>query len=432
MELNKTVPTRVCNKVSAQYKQAPLSPRHGTDVIIALLKLPKIKGAIAYLVGNGTDVARFITGDGGEKKKGTVGPMFQVLEDLWSSSGTNKAYSIQNAKKCVTIIRYFIKTCQYVLLMVNLSLWLSILLCIVNMVLFLKNLYWTGNRQLEAIIRHFDPVEGYNKALAGNTLSIEDVSLIRGRYFSKRQMRFLAYDYNHTGTDHAQNIRYYLGNILRYRRLHLTTGFIGMYPFALLFSLASVAFLLSVVSIILFAPIAVVITVPLDYYQIFGKQILKVAPVLFVLGFVFVMKYFSAKHIGVLKASHAGPKHTVAFAYYDGLMTIFQALVGFVPASLRILGVLLLGISKVARPDYRLAPYLLDGVHNSYLGILEEMRMRAEFRVRRRSMCKRRNSQSRDWSANPIGSCRRSELEESVQFSVELPEKKEATNSSSD
>ena len=421
--LNKTVPTYVCNIVSTKYKQAPLSLRHGTDVIIALLKMPKIKGAIASIVGDGTDVARFITGDG-SLKKGTVGPMFQLLEDFWSSSGTNKAYSIQNANDCVFVIRVFIQTCQYVLLMTNLSLWSSILLCIVNMVLFLKSLYWTGSRQLEAIIRHFDPVEGYNKALAGNTLNMVDVSLIRGRYFSKRQMRFLAYDHRHTETDHAQNIRYYLGNILRYRRLHLTTGFIGMYPFVLVFSLVLVASSLSVVSIVLFSPIAVVITAPQHYFQIFGKKILEFVPVLAVVFFVGVMKYFSAKCIGVLKASHAGPKHTVAFAYYDGLLTIFQALVGFVPAILRIVGVLLLGVSKVARPDYRLAPYLLDGVHNSYLGILEEMRMRAEFRVRRRSMCKRRNSQSRDWSANPIGSCRRSELEEIVQFStIEIPKK---------
>ena len=79
---------------------------------------------------------------------------------------------------------------------------------------------------------------------------------------------------------------------------------------------------------------------------------------------------------------------------YDGVFTLFGAIVGFAPAIVRIVGALLIGIVKVSRLDTPLSYTSLDSPHRFFLGVLEEMRMRVEYRVRQRWFVEQRKKNS--------------------------------------
>ncbi len=79
---------------------------------------------------------------------------------------------------------------------------------------------------------------------------------------------------------------------------------------------------------------------------------------------------------------------------YDGVFTLFGAIVGFAPAIVRIVGALLIGVVKVSRLDTPLSYPSLDSPHRFFLGVLEEMRMRVEYRVRQRWFVEQRKKNS--------------------------------------
>jgi hypothetical protein len=100
------------------------------------------------------------------------------------------------------------------------------------------------------------------------------------------------------------------------------------------------------------------------------------------------------ERLGLAKASHQGSSHIGSLGVYDGAFTLFGAIVGFAPAIVRIVGALLVGIIKVSRLDTPLSYTSLDSAHRFFLGVLEEMRMRAEYRVRQRWFVEQRKQNS--------------------------------------
>ena len=136
---------------------------------------------------------------------------------------------------------------------------------------------------------------------------------------------------------------------------------------------------------------------------------------LVVLAFLkYGVTYFAKKRIGLGIASHAGPKHPNAMQHYDGICTLVTALLGWFPAILRVVGSVVYALLNVSRIDKKIGYDSSDPAHGYYLGLLQEMRLRAEFKVKRRQMAEARRNDSRyknSWSGNPLADTRASALQ---------------------
>ena len=84
------------------------------------------------------------------------------------------------------------------------------------------------------------------------------------------------------------------------------------------------------------------------------------------------------------KQTQAGPSHIRAANSCDFINTIISAFLGPFPAIGRILLSLGMSILYIPRLDVQLRGHVFDRTVHQYEGLLNEMRLKAEFQVKRR------------------------------------------------
>ena len=84
------------------------------------------------------------------------------------------------------------------------------------------------------------------------------------------------------------------------------------------------------------------------------------------------------------KQTQAGPSHIRAANSCDFINTVISAFLGPFPALGRILISLGMSILYIPRLDVKLPGHFFDRTVHQYEGLLNEMRLKAEFQVKRR------------------------------------------------
>ena len=373
----------------------------GSAVLQALLSLAPVNSALNPLTDR-IPKELFIGKSGGSR-----GIMFEGLSVMLQTHFPD--FTANNFNTAVSYSNIFIEFVYYFWLSGVVASWVAALVSCGQVLLFLKRVYWVGKQQVLAVEKHFDPKEGYNKALRDATIPLNDLLLLRGDYFTKREMRFIST----MGNDHNREdaLSLYVGKKLRYRALMHSTMFVGVYPFCVTFGFAVSCIGYQVLLLACAVPIFIFSLMPYDACL----PLLHYAIPLVVLMLLRKIVIVGATHrMGLWVANHKGPSHPNQHANADLLLSYIGMLIGFFPAALRVVGVVLRGLVDVARVDSQLSYSSLDTPHLYYRGVIEEMRLRAEYRKRRRSLVQERQRVSKTWAPNPIGEIRPSELEQEL------------------
>ena len=421
--LNKTLPNIMCNEIVSYMVQsgnqdAGLNDINGADLIVAMLNSKVAMTALNKIPGVKAEFFKdFILGSGSDGIDGTVsknkkrlGLLFELFEQFFDPSA-HGTLSLDNVNMAYGLVQNMLRALQYLTFIGSFATWLGFILSLYQVFAFMKRIHWIGTRQLETIETYFDPIHGYNKVIASNSLTLNDLALIRGSYFSKREIRFLLL---HTSASYQNKSRLkieksnivlqrYIAKSLRYRSLSSSTMFLGAYPFCAFFGFVLNSILLFVVCSVVFIPLFVIFKIP-NWYEMFKNEIFLLMPLVVLAIARAITLACIKKRVGIEVASHAGPSHIGGLAMYDGIFTLVSAIVGFAPAITRIIGTIIVGVIKVSRLDTRLSYTELDPAHGYFSGVLEEMRMRAEYRVKARvfEMKHKRQSSNRAWAPNPL------------------------------
>eukprot|EP00505_MAST-04D_sp_SCG-Rhode-Island_P003547 Stramenopile-MAST_4_protein_3547 len=265
--LNETCPEMLCARVLETMGATGAHRRgavDGTTIIKEIFLSKAANDVITRIPGVDPEfVNTMLSNAKGER----LGLLFEILETVLNPSGKS-AFSLDNAQNAISKIHTMLKGLESITRMGGVAAWIAFFISLCQIFAFLKRVYWIGYHQLSTVVRLYDPVAGYNNAIQSNEMTLKDLVLLRGSYFTKREMRHIVAD---TGE---------------------------------------------------------------------------------------------------------------------------HAIVGFAPAIVRIVGAVLIGIVKVSRLDTPLSYTSLDSAHRFFLGVLEEMRMRAEYRVRQRWFVEQRKKNS--------------------------------------
>ena len=390
--LNDTCPQILCAGVLETMTETGANRRgavDGTMVMQEIFQSKAAKDEFARIPGINPDFFNTLLTNGkGER----LGLLFEILEAVLDPSGES-GFSLDNAQNAISKIRTMLKGLEAIAHMGGAAAWIACFISLCQIFAFIKRVYWVGHNQLSAVVRLYDPVVGYNNAIQSNEMTLKDLVLLRGIYFTKREMRHIVAN---TGEhdDKAQVARRrYMGKKLRYVNLTSSSMFIGVYPFSIVLSFVVNSFFLWLLLCLLGIPLYLIVHVP-NWPVYFATPLSVILPLLLLIIIKALVLCCVKERLGLAKASHQGSSHIGSLGVYDGAFTLFGAIVGFAPAIVRIVGALLVGIIKVSRLDTPLSYTSLDSAHRFFLGVLEEMRMRAEYRVRQRWFVEQRKQNS--------------------------------------
>jgi hypothetical protein len=390
--LNETCPEILCARVLKTMGETGANRRgavDGTTIIKEILESKAAKDMLTSIPGVDPEfVNMMLSNEKGER----LGLLFEILESVLNPSGRS-GFSLDNAQNAISKIRTILKGLENILRMGGVAAWVAFFISLCQIFAFLKRVYWIGYNQLSAVLRLYDPVAGYNNAIQSNEMTLKDLVLLRGIYFTKREMRHIVANAGEQDDKAQLARRRYMGKKLRYVNLTSSSMFIGVYPFSIVLSFVVNSFFVWLLLCLLGIPIYLIMHVP-NWPVYFAAPLYVILPLLLLIITKALVLCCIKDRLGLAKASHHGPSHIGSLGVYDGVFTLFGAIVGFAPAIVRIVGALLIGVVKVSRLDTPLSYTSLDSPHRFFLGVLEEMRMRVEYRVRQRWFVEQRKKNS--------------------------------------
>ena len=390
--LNETCPEMLCARVLETMGATGAHRRgavDGTTIIKEIFLSKAANDVITRIPGVDPEfVNTMLSNAKGER----LGLLFEILETVLNPSGKS-AFSLDNAQNAISKIHTMLKGLESITRMGGVAAWIAFFISLCQIFAFLKRVYWIGYHQLSTVVRLYDPVAGYNNAIQSNEMTLKDLVLLRGSYFTKREMRHIVADTGEHGDKAQLARRRYMGKKLRYVNLTSSSMFIGVYPFSIVLSFVVNSLFVWLLLCLLGIPIYLIMHVP-NWPVYFAVPLSFILPLLLLIIIKALVLCCIKDRLGLAKASHQGPSHIGSLGVYDGVFTLFGAIVGFAPAIVRIVGAVLIGIVKVSRLDTPLSYTSLDSAHRFFLGVLEEMRMRAEYRVRQRWFVEQRKKNS--------------------------------------
>jgi len=248
--------------------------------------------------------------------------------------------------------------------------YISAFIVLLQVVQFFLRLNRLGYNQYAMVEKYFKHPGGYEKALSNDEISCIDFTKLVGK--EKLSMN--------TAQMSASKRRDYFTQRLRYRRLIQAPQFVGSFVFCVSFGFFALH--LSCIACIgmLFQSLL---------YTAIGNNadiiIIYAYPLIFLLVTRGLGTYCAKRRLRMQHMqTQAGPSHIRAANSCDFINTIISAFLGPFPAIGRILLSLGISILYIPRLDVQLPGHAFDRTVYQYEGLLNEMRLKAEFQVKRR------------------------------------------------
>jgi hypothetical protein len=239
-----------------------------------------------------------------------------------------------------------------------------------QVVKFFFSLNRLGHNQYAMVKKYFVYPGGYEKALSNDEISFIDFTQLIGK--EKLSMN--------TAHMSASERRDYFTQRLRYRRLMQAPQFVGSFVFCVSFGFFALYFSCVGCIAIFFQSLL---------YTTIGNNTNEIITFAYPFVFLFVTRglgtYCAKSRLRMRhKQTQAGPSHIRAANSCDFINTVISAFLGPFPALGRIALSLGMSILYIPRLDVQLPGHFFDRTVHQYEGLLNEMRLKAEFQVKRR------------------------------------------------